>query len=126
MFHFVIESLACCSITTAEHPGHSSPCATVNGFDDPKLVFLLPIKCHISSNSICCISPGISGSGKFSPNARIQRYTCVWSTLKIRPIIRKDPFAIAYNKIHIAFLAAILSFVRLSPSRKLHPQSLQQ
>ena len=34
VFHFVIESSECCSITTAEHPFHSSPCATVNDFDE--------------------------------------------------------------------------------------------
>jgi len=39
MLHLVVESPEGCSITTAEHPGHSSPAATVNGFDDPKLVF---------------------------------------------------------------------------------------
>jgi hypothetical protein len=39
MFYFVIKSPEGCSITTAEHPGHSSPCATVNSLDDPKLVF---------------------------------------------------------------------------------------
>jgi len=73
VFYFVVETSECCSITTAEHPGHGSPCITVNGFDEPKLVFFEPIKCHISSNSMCRMSPGTSGSGKLSPNALIQR-----------------------------------------------------
>ncbi len=77
MLYFVIESPKGCRITTAEHPGHGSPCATVNGFDNPKLSFFEPRKCHISSNSICVISPDTSGSGKLSPYARIHRYTRV-------------------------------------------------
>ena len=95
VFYFVIESSKCCSITTAEHPCHSSPRATVNGFDNPKFVFFDLTKCHISSNSICVISPGTSGSGRVSPKSRIQRYTNVWSIFKMRPIIRYEPFAIA-------------------------------
>lgn len=35
VLYFVIEPSECCGITTAEHPGHSSPLATINGFDDP-------------------------------------------------------------------------------------------
>jgi hypothetical protein len=77
MFDLVVEPLECCSITIAEHPGHSFPCTTINGLDDPKLVFFEPTKCHISSNSICVMSPGTSGSGMLSPNDRIQRYTSV-------------------------------------------------
>jgi hypothetical protein len=49
------------------------PRTTVNGFDNPKFPFFERIKCHISSNSISCMSPGTSGSGKLSPNSRIQR-----------------------------------------------------
>jgi hypothetical protein len=41
---FVVESLKRCSITIAEHPGHSFPCTTINGFDEPKLVFFEPTK----------------------------------------------------------------------------------
>ncbi len=67
MFYLVVEFSEGCRITTAEYPGHSSPCATVNGLDDPKLSFFEPIKCHISSNSISVISPDTSGSGKLSP-----------------------------------------------------------
>ena len=55
VFHFVIESFECCSITTTDNPGHSSPCATIHGFDDPSFVFFAPMKCHISSNSISLI-----------------------------------------------------------------------
>ena len=95
MFYLIIESLECCSITTAEHPGHSSPCTTVNSLDDPKLSFFETRKCHISSNSISLISPDTSGSGRLSPNVRIQRYTCVWSIFRMRPNIRYEPFAIA-------------------------------
>ena len=124
MFHFFIEPPESCSITTAEHPGHSSPCATVNGFDDPNFSFFDPTKCHISSNSICWISPDTSGSGRFLPKAWIQRYIRVWSVFKIRPIILNEPFAMEYSKMHRAFFAATFSFVRLSPSRKLHPHSL--
>jgi hypothetical protein len=76
------------NITTTKHPGHSSPCATVNGFDDPKFVFFEPTKCCISSNSICVISPDTSGSDRLSPNDRIQRETRVGSISRIRPIIR--------------------------------------
>ena len=73
VLYFVIETVECCSITMPEHPGHSSPCITVNGFDEPKFVFFEPTKCHISSNSMCRISPDTSGSGKLSPNALTQR-----------------------------------------------------
>ena len=75
MLHFVVETSEGFRTTIAEHPGHSSPCATVNRLDDPKLVFLLPIKCHISSNSISLISPEISWSGRSAPASAIQRYT---------------------------------------------------
>ncbi len=92
MFYFFVESSKCYRITIAEHPGHSSPCATVNGFDNPKFSFFDPIKCHISSNSIWVISPGTCGSGKLSPNARIQRYTSVWSIFRIRPSDPKRAF----------------------------------
>jgi hypothetical protein len=40
------------SITTTEHPGHGSPCATIQGLDDPAFLFFEPMKCHISSNAI--------------------------------------------------------------------------
>ena len=40
MLYFLVESSEGCGITIAEHPSHGSPCTTVNGFDDPKLVFL--------------------------------------------------------------------------------------
>ena len=52
VLYFVIEPSEGFRITTAEHPGHSSPCATVNSLDDPKLSFFDRTKCHISSNSI--------------------------------------------------------------------------
>ena len=35
MFDFVVKPFEGFSITTAEHPGHSSPSATIKGFDDP-------------------------------------------------------------------------------------------
>jgi hypothetical protein len=35
VIHFVVQSPKGCSITMAEYPGHSSPCATVNRLDDP-------------------------------------------------------------------------------------------
>jgi len=35
---FPVEPPERCRITTAEHPGHGSPCATVKGLDDPSLV----------------------------------------------------------------------------------------
>ena len=38
--HFAVEPPECCRITTAEHPGHGSPRATVSGLDDPNSVFL--------------------------------------------------------------------------------------
>ena len=73
VFAFVVEPPESCSITTAGHPGHSSPCATVKGFDDPKLVFLFPMKCRISSNSIWVISPDTSPSGSLAPASFIYR-----------------------------------------------------
>jgi len=69
----VVEPLEGLSITMACNPGHSSPCATIHGLDDPECVFFLPIKCHISSNSISWISPGTSGSGSRSASSLIQR-----------------------------------------------------
>jgi hypothetical protein len=95
VLHFVVEPPECCRITTAEHPGHGSPCITVNGLDDPKLVFFEPTKCHISSNSISLTPLGTSGSGSASPNSRTHRYINEWLLFKMRPIILKDPFAIA-------------------------------
>lgn len=35
MSHFLVEPSEGCRITTAEYPGHGSPCITVNGFNDP-------------------------------------------------------------------------------------------
>ena len=32
---FIIESLECCSITITDNPCNGSPCATIQGFDDP-------------------------------------------------------------------------------------------
>ncbi|MFH1075356.1 MAG: hypothetical protein V1753_00700 [Pseudomonadota bacterium] len=61
---FVIESLEDCSITTANNPGNSSPCATIQRFDDTFFVFFDPTKCHISSNSISLMSPETLGSGR--------------------------------------------------------------
>ena len=90
MLYFVVESAESCSITTAEHPGHSSPAATVNGLDDPKLVFFLLTKCHISSNSICLISPDTAGSGSLHPASTIQRYTKDGEVLNIFARIRND------------------------------------
>ena len=124
VFYFVIESSEGCSITIAEYPCHSFPCATINGFDEPKFVFFDPIKCHISSNSISSIVPHTSGSSILSPYVFIHLYTSVWSIFKSLPIILKEPFAIAYSKIHNAFFAAIFLFVRLSPFLKLYPHSL--
>jgi hypothetical protein len=63
MFDLVLEPLEGCSITTADHPGHSSPCATIHRLDDPEFGFFEPMKCHISSNSISRMSPGTTGSG---------------------------------------------------------------
>ena len=40
LFEFIIEPLACCSITTTEYPGHGSPCATIHGFNNPDFSFV--------------------------------------------------------------------------------------
>ncbi len=39
MFHLVVQPLKRCSITTTDNPGNSFPCATIQGFNDPFLVF---------------------------------------------------------------------------------------
>jgi hypothetical protein len=52
VFDLVVEAPKGSSITTTEHPGHSSPRATIHGLDDPEVLFFEPIKCNISSNSI--------------------------------------------------------------------------
>jgi len=44
MLNFLATSPGGCTITTAEHPGHSSPFATVNSLDDPKPAFFELIK----------------------------------------------------------------------------------
>ena len=124
MLYFVVQSLKCGRITITEYPRHSSPCATVNCFDNPQFLFFEPMKCHISSNSIWVISPDTFGSCRFSTYSRIQRYTNVWSIFKIRPNIRYDPFAIAYSNIQSAFFAATALLVRSSPSLKFKPHVL--
>ena len=35
MFYFIVQSSDSCTITVAEHPGHSSPSATVKRFEEP-------------------------------------------------------------------------------------------
>ena len=74
VLHLVVKSSESCNITTAEHPGHGSPCVTINGLDDPKLLFFDPMKCHISSNCISRMPSATFGSGKLSPNFRIFRH----------------------------------------------------
>ena len=69
----VVEPSKRCSITTADHPGNRSPCATIHRLDDPEFVFFEPMKCHISSNSISLISPGTSGSGSFAIASTLHR-----------------------------------------------------
>ena len=69
----VVEPSKRCSITTADHPGNRSPCATIHRLDDPEFVFFEPMKCHISSNSISLISPGTSGSGSFAISSTLHR-----------------------------------------------------
>jgi hypothetical protein len=39
VFDLVVETPKGSSITTAGHPGHSSPCATIHGLDDPAFLF---------------------------------------------------------------------------------------
>src|SRR5215469_7374007 len=69
VLHFVIEPSKGCSITIAENPGHGLACITVNCFEDPNSFFFEPTKCHISSNSMCFISAGTSGSGSLMANS---------------------------------------------------------
>src|SRR5579871_5201361 len=73
VLYLVVEPPERCSITTADHPGNSSPCATIHRFDDPEFVFFDPMKCHISSNSISLMSPGMAGSGSFAISSTIHR-----------------------------------------------------
>ena len=73
VFDLVVEPLEGGSITIAENPGHSSPCATIHRFDKPDFVFFDPMKCHISSNSISVILPETGGTAIFAASSLIQR-----------------------------------------------------
>jgi hypothetical protein len=119
VFHFAVESPERCSITTAEYPCHGSPCATIKGFDDPKPVFFEPTKCHISSNSISRISPVSSVWGVLAPASTIQRYASDGHVSNSFANMLNEALPRECKSTHMAFFAAIFSFVLSSPSTKL-------
>lgn len=51
MLNLGIEPPEGCSITTADNPGHSFPCATIHRFDDP-----------LESDVVCNLWPWVSSS----------------------------------------------------------------
>jgi hypothetical protein len=104
---------------------NGSPCDTIKRLDDPKPVFFDSAKRHVPSNPISPTSPVTPGSGGPSPNSRAQRHISVWLLPDILPSAWSESFAIAQGRAHIAFFAATAALVRPSPSRRLHPRSLQ-
>lgn len=118
---FVVKLLEGCSITIADHPGKGSPCATIQGLDDPFFVFFEPTKCHISSNSISLILPSIAGSAVRSIASTIQRYIKERECPNSFPSILKDALPIAYKITLKAFFTAVLGFLLSSPFTKLNP-----
>ena len=124
MFDLVIQLAEGCSITTTSDPGHGSPCATIQRFDDPYFVFFEPMKCHISSNSISWMLPGTVGSGNWSAASRIQRQVSERDTPNRRPNIPYEDLHTEYIITANAFLATKSAWTLPSPITKLYRQSL--
>jgi hypothetical protein len=62
VLHFIVQASESCAITITENPGDCPAAAAINGLDEPKFPFFDSMKCHISSNSTCVISPSTVGS----------------------------------------------------------------
>jgi len=120
----VVEPPEGCSITTADHPGHSSPYATIQRLDNPDFVFFEPMKCHISSNSISLMSPATAGSGSFAISSTIHRYISEGECPKIFPSMLNEALPREYKITASAFLTTSDAFTRSSPSTKLRPHCL--
>jgi len=73
VFDLVVELPERYSITTADHPGKRSPCATIHRLDDPAFVCFEPMTCHMSSNSMSLMSPAMAGCGSLAISSPIQR-----------------------------------------------------